>query len=184
MGRKYVGQRLAFGITLSVLWVALGCTGDDGQQGDSSSSGGSILVNNRLFCWEGPLDAGDEWSGDAGTVNLPECTERFSSIFQGTIDGQPYNETFAPAQAASLANEQPCSYTMLLPNMGKLDFEWTDPILGGQFIPITTGTLKLPLDSAPRTIQPGSLVRRKLSVFAWQFVLIVDGDELTGCSLN
>jgi hypothetical protein len=181
MKLMHIDRRVAFCMVLGIVGLALGCS--EGYYQGSSSSAGSGGDGS------GGADAGRicTWSGTGGGITIPDCLEqRDAIVFLGTLDGKPYNEMFGSVLATLRAapwNKPPYSVVAQLPATGRLYVEWGDPNDAvGQFVTLTSGELKLPTDLISRKIQPGSLLRMQCGGFPVQFILNLDGGQLTACA--
>jgi len=100
------------------------------------------------------------------------------------LDGKPYDKTWDATTASASLPDTTIPYTaeISLPALSHFHVEWEDPNGLGQFVPITAGSLTLPFDN-PRMIKPGSMMRIGCyGRFTIQFILTVDGGELTACA--
>lgn len=162
---------LSTSTALSFLCVALGCS-----EGQSSTGSG------------GGADAGPTctWDGTGGGVAIPDCSAyHFAVNLVGTVDGKHYDNLLTDNIYTTAIPDtmSPQTLNMPLPAGGSLHLEWPRPTVWGQWIAVT-GTLQLPLDKAPRAVLPGSKVRLKCRESQYQYILTIDGGELTGCSIN
>jgi hypothetical protein len=178
MKPMHIERRFAFCAALSIVVVALGCSGDDGQENSSGSTG------------SGGADGGHTctWDGTGGGVTIPDCSAyRNSCNLVGTIDGQHYDKLWQDTlhTIIPLDNvDNPQTLDLALPGNGGLHLEWPRPTVSGEWLTVTTGTLLLPLETTPRTVKPGSQLRRKCRESQFQYILSIDGGELTACSAN
>jgi hypothetical protein len=197
MNPAHGGRRLALFMALSTE-IALGCSAanDHGSVTSSSSAsssssssgaGGSGGTRSSEYCsclgYSAELCT---WSGTGGSVSLPDCLVLQTAIFQGTIDGNPYSQTFMGTTGTSdpplIPGLPPFGLTTVFPGGGYLHIEWGDPNLLGNFWPLTAGELQLPEDGILRTILPGSMARSNCEDYRFQYILVVDGGQLNGCS--
>jgi hypothetical protein len=176
MKSMHIERSLAFCAALSIVVVALGCSG--GGQETSSGSTGSGGADGGHTC---------TWDGTGGGVTIPDCSAyRDSCNLVGTIDGQHYDKLWQGNlhTIIPLGNiDNPQTLDLALPGNGSLHLEWPRPTVFGEWLAVT-GTLVLPLETTPRAVKPGSQLRLKCREGQFQYILSIDGGELTACSVN
>src|SRR3954465_2158603 len=114
--KSMYNNKLALYATLAVLGVALGCAGG-GTQDNSSGTGSGGADAGRICTWD----------GTGGGVSIPACAGSPDlTVFQGMIDGKPYNETWNSTLASTAlpGTKPPYSASISLPAFGHLDVEW------------------------------------------------------------
>jgi hypothetical protein len=177
MKSAHIGRRFAFCTALSIIGIALGCGGAENQGTSSTSStGGGGGADSGHMC---------TWDGTGGGVSIPDCSAyRKSCNLVGTLDGQHYDNLFENILTSDPPNTMITqTLDMPLPGSGNLHLEWPRPTAYGEWIDVT-GTLLMPLETTPRAVKPGSQVRLKCGALLYQYILIIDGGELNGCSVN
>jgi hypothetical protein len=166
-------RKLALCAALGILGAMAGCS--DGATPEPGSGG---------------ADGGGEnctWDGTSGGVSIPDCSAyRGSYHLVGTIDGNPYEDLSMNNPTAVdpvTTNDISHALDVVLHGGGYLHLWWGGLTPSGEWIDVA-GNLLLPLEKSTRTVKWGSQVKFKCGAFLYQYILIVDGGELTGCSVN
>ena len=133
----------------------------DPGSSSSSGSGGSGDAGS-----DAGSDASDcEWGLTVDGMTIPTCTERFKSILQGTVDGQPYDETFGGVQFSFIPSgpgTPPYRAFVFLPAFAQEHIEWLCPEseIHRQYCPVTGGSFRVPGENVDRPmVTEGSWVR-------------------------
>jgi len=177
-------------LTLGVVGMSIALGGSAGciEPGSSAGSGGSSSASSGGANGE-PCDL-SSGVGVGGSLMIPECTEPHTAIFQGTLDGQPYNTTvFTNFHTGDFpAYDEPGMFPWhtaweFTPD-ATLQVEWTERMALGKF-GLMKGKLTLPAPAPTRDLQPGSsmapLCGRPFK-YPVAFILKLDAGELTGCA--
>src|SRR5262249_51533531 len=114
---------------LATIGVGLGC--GQGEQGTGAGSGGGSSTGNAGFGGYPPRCV---WGGGGGGLTFPVCPAMFTSEFMGTVDGMPFDtKDSGHITGVSLAISPPYQLSLGLSSGGKLDMEWGDPYIIGQW---------------------------------------------------
>src|SRR5262245_49265248 len=124
------------------------------------------------------------WGGNGGGLTFPVCPAQFTSEFMGTIDGTPFDtKDSGHITGVSLPIAPPYQLNLGLSGGGRLDMEWGDPYIIGQWTKISGGgTMLLPGESTTRIVSMDSEILSACGEFAFLYILHITGGELTGCS--
>jgi hypothetical protein len=169
----YIVRGLIFCTTLSFAGIALGCSG--GECG--SGNGGSGGTDPGHVC---------TWDATGGGITIPDCSAYRDSInLVGTIDGMPFDSLWTnnPTAVSPAASEYLSQALDVVLPSGHLHLWWAGTIPRGEWIDVG-GELRLPLETTDRAVVGDSRIRLKCGAFLYQYILTVEGGELTGCSVN
>jgi hypothetical protein len=184
--KLYSRRWLTFGVI--GMSIALGGSAGCIEPVSSAGSGGSGSYSS------GNADAGpcdlSSGVGVGGSLVIPQCMEPHTAIFQGTLKGQPYNQTFfthfhtGDFPAYDEPGMFPWHTVWEFTPDAVLQIEWTERMALGKF-GLVKGKLTLPGEEPTRDLMPGSSVAPLCGTPFKKpaaFILKVDAGEFTGCA--
>jgi hypothetical protein len=127
------------------------------------------------------------WDGTGGGTQIPDCTDRLNNAhFVGTVAGKPFDEVYGVAYLSDMPDDRPGARQSLYVQVfskglrGAISAEWPPPTPVGVWFD-AAGYFVLP--NVPlRNMLPGTKLRHQCNTHRYQFIIVFEDGQLTGCS--
>jgi hypothetical protein len=126
------------------------------------------------------------WDGTGGGTQIPDCSDRLNSAhLVGTLAGKPFDTSYDYAYVDEIPDDEPgarqkLSLQVYDKNVGIMIANWLPPTPVGVWFDVM-GYFTLPNEPF-RNMLPGTKIRHQCNTHRYQFILVFEDGQLTGCS--
>jgi len=127
------------------------------------------------------------WDGTGGGTQIPECSDRpDTGHFVGTLAGKPFDKSYKSAYVTDLLDDRPGGRAVIVldlfdgPDFGEMVADLPGPRVVGAWFDVR-GTFVLPREPT-RSMLPGTKLRHQCNTHRYQFIIVFEDGQLTGCS--